>query len=63
MVELMSEIKIMVKSNIAPESNSSKYSSYFPLCSSAELDDVEMEIDEDSKDAIVRILNNFISLL
>lgn len=46
---------MIVKSNLCPGANSSKYDKIFPISSEAELNDLESEICDETRDAMVNI--------
>lgn len=52
-VELLSEIKVIVKSNLSPGIQKQKYQDIFPISTQSELESVEQEINGDTKEAMV----------
>lgn len=53
-VNVLSEVNVLLKSNLGPVMSSSKYLDQFPLETEGELENMELEINDDTKDAIVR---------
>lgn len=58
-MELLSEIKVVVKTSLSPESIQQKYTNMFPVSSQAEFEAVENEINSDTKGAMVNFSNTF----